>query len=184
MKVSDEYQKLIIQHLTELNQRFPESVEQWIDIPQLATEAQRWEMYNTVKKFNPKCLVLSNQTLAVSEKNRGEKLDEGAWPTDLVNGEMFLPPVQGHNPHMVYRDTTYYIPFELCDNASDNGGPYGGADKASSADNWFDSPIFKMRSPEDLFWLYQQCMERRGNLLLNLPPVKRLRELIEQSKKK
>lgn len=165
--ISDRYYQQILKHLTELHTRYPVVTEQWIDIPGNCTQSQREGIYQVIKKLSPNCLVLLNQGLDVSKKNQGTRVEPGCWPTDIINGEFYLPPSTGHQPLMTIEGRSYYIPMEVCDNGGDNSNNADG----SSAGNWFYTNRYKLRSVGELYKLYQACRQRRSNLLLNIPPT-------------
>jgi alpha-L-fucosidase len=148
--VKPDYFKQIKKHLTELHTKYPDIFEQWIDIPHKLSPTQRWELYRLVKKLNPDCLVIMNAAF-----RDGVKIFEGAWPSDLANGEVTLPPESGHQPIKIVQGKQYYIPMEVCDTLTGN---------------WFWHPEDKPRSPRHLYYLYSESIRRGANLLLNVSP--------------
>lgn len=148
--VGPEYEALIKRHLTELHTNHPNIFEQWIDIPSKLSVRQRWDIYRLVKKLNPDCLVIMNAGF-----RDGTDIPEGAWPTDLTDGERTLPPPAGHNPIKTIDGRQYYIPMEICDTATPN---------------WFWHPTDKARSVRHLSNLYFESLGRGANLLLNVSP--------------
>jgi len=148
--VKPDYFKQIKKHLTELHTKYSDIFEQWIDIPHKLSSAQRWELYRLVKKLNPDCLVIMNAAF-----RDGVEIFEGAWPTDLANGEVTLPPESGHQPIKVIQGKQYYIPMEVCDTLTGM---------------WFWHPEDRPRSPRHLYYLYSESIRRGANLLLNVSP--------------
>lgn len=152
--VSDDYFRLIKQHITELHTRYPGIVEQWIDIVigKLNTE-QRCELYATIKKLNPKCLVLMNQAF-----KDGSYIDPNVWPTDIVDGERTYPQLPRHNPVKQINGKKYYIPMETCDTLSQY---------------WFGIEGDRPKAVRTLYKAYCDSVGRGANLLLNVPPDKK-----------
>ena len=148
--VKPEYFKQIKKHLTELHKKYPDIFVQWIDIPHKLSSTQRWELYRLIKKMNPDCLVIMNAGF-----RDGVEIFEGAWPSDLANGEVTLPPESGHQPIKVIQDKKYYIPMEVCDTLTGM---------------WFWHPEDRARSPRYLYYLYSESIRRGANLLLNVSP--------------
>ena len=148
--VKPDYLKQIKKHLTELHTKYPDIFEQWIDIPHKLSSAQRWEIYRLVKKLNPDCLVIMNAAF-----RDGVEIFEGAWPTDLANGEVTLPPESGHQPIKLVQGKQYYIPMEVCDTLTGK---------------WFWHPGDRPRPPRHLYYLYSESIRRGANILLNVSP--------------
>ena len=148
--VKPDYFKQIKKHLTELHTKYPDIFEQWIDIPHKLSSAQRWELYRLVKKLNPDCLVIMNAAF-----RDGIEIFEGAWPSDLANGEVTLPPESGHQPVKLVQGRQYYIPMEVCDTLTGK---------------WFWHPEDRPRPPRQLYYLYSESIRRCANLLLNVSP--------------
>ncbi|MEA3226194.1 MAG: alpha-L-fucosidase, partial [Planctomycetota bacterium] len=148
--VGPEYEARIKRHLTELHTNHPDIFEQWIDIPHKLSARQRWDIYRLIKKLNPDCLVIMNAAF-----KDGTEIPEGAWPTDLTNGEKTLPPPAGHEPVKDIDGREYYIPMEICDTVTSN---------------WFWHPTDKPQSIRHLSYLYSESIRRGGNLLLNVSP--------------
>ncbi len=148
--VEPKYFNQIKKHLTELHTKYSDIFEQWIDIPHKLSPDQRWELYRHVKKMNPDCLVIMNAGF-----RDGVKIFEGAWPSDLANGEVTLPPQSGHQPVKVIEGRKYYIPMEVCDTVTGF---------------WFWHPEDRARSPRHLYYIYSESIRRGANLLLNVSP--------------
>ena len=62
-------------------------------------------IYGALKNVRPNAIVMFNQHV-----QDGTKINY--FPTDVVNGELVLPPAAGHNPLRSVDGTTYYLPFE------------------------------------------------------------------------
>lgn len=148
--VEPEYEERIKRHLTELHTKYPDIFEQWIDIPHKLSPRQRWDIYRLVKKLNPDCLVIMNAAF-----KDGTDIPQGAWPTDLTNGEKTLPPPAGHNPVRYIDGKEYYVPMEVCETVTAN---------------WFWHPSDKPRAVRHLYYLYCESTRRGANFLLNVSP--------------
>jgi len=149
--VSQEYYNLIKKHLTEIHTRYPGITEQWLDIVAgKLNSAQRWELYGLIKKLNPGCLILNNQSF-----KDGTVVDPNIWPTDIINGERTPPPASGHNPIKHLSGVDYYLPMETCDTISQY---------------WFSVPGDLPKSVRTLYQIYTNTVGRGANLLLNVPP--------------
>ncbi len=148
--VEPQYEARIKRHLAELHTKHPGIFEQWIDIPYKLSPRQRWDIYQLVKKLNPDCLVIMNAGF-----KDGTEIPQGAWPTDLTDGEQTLPPASGHNPVKHIDGKEYYIPMEICDTVTAN---------------WFWHPTDKPRSIRHLYYLYCESLRRGANFLLNVSP--------------
>ncbi|MFI5384787.1 MAG: alpha-L-fucosidase [Fimbriimonadales bacterium] len=166
--VGPDYFALIKKHLTQLHTLYPGIYEQWIDIPAKLTPEQRRELYDLVKRLDPKCLVLMNLS---NWDKPGTTMPPGAWPTDLAVAERNPPPAT-HNPNMMVDGKPYYLPLEVCDTLEEN---------------WFWQKGDAPRTLRRLARAWQTSVGRGANLLLDVPPdmtgripessVKRLMEL-------
>jgi alpha-L-fucosidase len=165
-QITENHYQQVLKHLTELHTLYKGAVEQWIDIPDNCNQSQRQGIYDLIKRLNPACLVLTNQGLGVSQKNMGQIVEPGHWPTDLMNGEFYPPPPSGHHPIITVNKKKYYLPMETCDNGGDNSNNADG----SSAGNWFYTKRYKIKSLEELYNLYNTIVARKSNFLLNIPP--------------
>jgi alpha-L-fucosidase len=162
--VPDSYYALIKQHLTELHTRYPKTFYQLLDITWKISSTQRWELYRLIKSLNPECLVVMNQAFYQSRRNQGRFSEAASWPTDVINAEDTLPPVEGHNPHIKFENQTYYLPMEAW---VPSGPPYKPMPPMHS---WFWREGFTTQRPEVIVGMYRDCMQRNANLLLNLSP--------------
>ena len=64
------------------------------------------EAYDLLKNINPDTVVILNQHI-----QDGSKI--AYFPTDVLNGEVHLPPTGGHHPLRTVNDKQYYLPFEF-----------------------------------------------------------------------
>jgi alpha-L-fucosidase len=163
-KVSPDYYSLIRHQVAELHTKYPGAFYQLFDIPGKLTSEQRWDLYRLVKSINPTCLVVYNQCFDRSRRNQGRLCEPDSWPTDIVNGEDTLPPLEGHAPQIIYEDKPYYMPFETW-------LPVGPIYKPLPyVHSWFWHQGFKTESAEIIAEAYRDCMKGNANLLLNLSP--------------
>lgn len=162
--IPDSYFPLIQHHLTELHSRYPDTFYQLFDITWKLTPSQRWELYRLVKKLNPNCIIVDNQGFKQSRTNQGRLCENASWPTDVINGEDTLPPLEGHDPHVEFEGKQYYMPFETW---FPTGPIYPPMRWMHS---WFWHPWYKTQSPEIIERVYRDCMRGGANLMLNLAP--------------
>ena len=162
--IPDKYFELIKRHVTELHTLYPKTFYQLYDITWKLRPAQRWELYRLVKSINPDCIVVNNQGFKQSRVNQGRSSEAASWPTDVINGEDTLPPLEGHDPHVTYEKRQYYLPFETW---LPTGPIYP---PMPWMHTWFWHPWYKTQSAEVIAKSYQLCMSGNANLLLNLTP--------------
>ena len=162
--VPDKYFRLIKHHVTELHSRYPDTFYQLFDITWKITKEQRWELYRLVKQYSPDGIIVDNQGFKQSRVNQGRRCEEASWPTDVINGEDTLPPLEGHNPHVRFESKPFYLPFETW---LPTGPLYP---PMPWMHTWFWHPWYKMQSAAILARAYRQCMCGNANLLLNLAP--------------
>jgi alpha-L-fucosidase len=162
--VPDKYFDLIKRQVTELHSLYPNVFYQLFDITWKLTPAQRWELYRLVKVHNPDCIVVCNQGFKQSRVNQGRICEPASWPADVINGEDTLPPLEGHEPHVLYDKKQYYLPFETW---LPTGPLYP---PMPWMHTWFWHPWFKTQNAEVIAKSYQICMSCNSNLLLNLTP--------------
>lgn len=187
--ISDKYFQLIKHHVTELHSRYDDTFYQLFDITWKLNPQQRWELYRLVKSYNPDCIVVMNQGFKQSRVNKGRSCEAASWPTDVINGEDTLPPLEGHDPHVVFEKKEYYMPFETWFPTGPLYPPM------PWMHTWFWHPWYKPQSPKVIAEAYQLCMKGNANMLLNMAPdntgrlpenqvetFKRVAELIHSSR--
>lgn len=162
--ISDKYFGLIQHHVTELHTKYPGAFYQLFDITWKLSPAQRWQLYRLVKKYNPDCIVVDNQGFKQSRSNQGRLCEAPSWPTDVVNGEDTLPPLEGHDPYVTVEGKKYFLPFETW---LPTGPLYP---PMPWMHTWFWHPWYKTQKASILARVYRDCMEGNANLLLNLAP--------------
>lgn len=157
---------VILAQVKELSENYGDIFEFWLDMQCWAdTTLQPQELYDVLKRKNPKTIVHFNQ-----------QVQDGArikyFPTDIVNGEERVPPLTGHKVFSTINGTSYYLPFEYeitsqrCDQRSLGHGLMNGS-------VWFtylDSHFYPV---DTLYYYIKQCYERGGsNVLLSTAPDK------------
>jgi alpha-L-fucosidase len=162
--IPEKYFELIRRHITELHSLYPKTFYQLFDITWKLTPAQRWELYRLVKQLNPDCIVVNNQGFKQSRVNQGRSCEAASWPTDVINGEDTLPPLERHDPHVTHEKEQYYLPFETW---LPTGPIYP---PMPWMHTWFWHPWYKTQSAEVIAKSYDLCMNGNANLLLNLTP--------------
>ena len=162
--ISDKYFELIRHHITELHSRYTNTFYQLFDITWKLTPAQRWQIYRLVKKYSPKCIVVENQGFKQSRTNQGRLCEAASWPTDVINGEDTLPPLEGHDPLVSFDKRQYYLPFETW---LPTGPIYP---PMPWMHTWFWHAGYKTQKAAIIARVYRDCMEGNANLLLNLAP--------------
>ena len=162
--IPDKYFDLIKHHITELHTQYPNTFYQLFDITWKITAEQRRELYRLVKKYSPNCIIVDNQGFKQSRTNQGRLCEAPSWPTDVINGEDTLPPLEGHDPHVTFEKKTYYMPFETWFPTGPIYPPM------PWMHTWFWHPWYKTQPADILARVYRDCMAGNANLLLNLAP--------------
>jgi alpha-L-fucosidase len=154
---------IILAQLHELATRYGAIPYFWIDMFNWApADLTPQEVYDLLKNINPNTVVILNQHI-----QDGSKLNY--FPTDIVNGEVHLPPGGGHQPLRKVNDKQYYLPleFEPVSQRIANGTttPWG------RVGAWFtvrDSVPFPAK---DIFdWIHQTVALGADNILLSCAP--------------
>jgi alpha-L-fucosidase len=100
---------IILAQLHELASRYGKIAYFWLDMPHLtgwlAKDLSQQEIYDSLKNIDTDTVVMFNNTI-----QDGSVVQ--AFPTDVINGEMCLPPAQGHNPVRTLEGRICYLPFE------------------------------------------------------------------------
>jgi alpha-L-fucosidase len=154
----DEFFALAKGQLTELARNYPAVGYYWLDIPRAASDAQRAELYDLLRRENPRCVVMFNFGF-INKTNPAPftvALTKAAsWPTDVLNSERDVIPGEFH-PEQTWHGRDYSLGYEHCDVV--------GRD-------WFWTAADKARPPEKLFEIYRNTVHRAGgNLLLDVGP--------------
>jgi alpha-L-fucosidase len=154
----DEFYELAKGQLTELARNYPAVRYYWLDIPRAASEAQRAELYDLLRRENPGCVVAFNFGFINKTNTAPFTVDlmKGAtWPTDVLTSERDV--TRGaFNPTQTWRAEKYFLGYEHCDVVGRE---------------WFWTAEDKARSTEKLFEIYADTVIRAGgNLLLDVGP--------------
>ena len=105
-KRADSPRAVILYQLRELATRYGEIPYFWVDMMNWApSDLKPQEVYDLLKNVNPNGVVMLNQHI-----QDGTKLHY--FPTDIINGEVVMPPVVGHQAIRNVDGTDYHLPFE------------------------------------------------------------------------
>lgn len=78
----------------------------WLDMHKWSPkDLSAQDIYDCLKNANPETVVMFNQ-----HEQDGREIHY--FPTDVLNGEMTLPPAEGHDPWRTVNGKKYYLPFE------------------------------------------------------------------------
>jgi alpha-L-fucosidase len=158
--------KIILTQLTELASNYGDIEVFWLDMQCWAdTSLKPQETYNLLKRIQPKTIVHFNQHV-----QDGTSINY--FPTDILNGEERIPPVNGHQPIRNVGTSSYYLPFEYeitsqrCDHRTLGNGLMSG----SVWFTYYDSQFY----PVDSLYKYIEQSYLRGgsNVLLSTAPDK------------
>ena len=154
----DDFFQLAKDQLTELAKNYPEVDYFWLDIPRAASEAQRAEIYDMLRRLKPNCIVLYNQGFLDKKPNLNQQTTKGhSWPTDILNSERDVIP-EPFVPLQEWNGTKHFLGYEHCDVVGKD---------------WFWTADDQARPTEKLFELYDSTVNKAGgNLLLDVGPGK------------
>jgi alpha-L-fucosidase len=152
----EDFFQLAKDQLIELATRHPEVDYFWLDIPRAASAAQRAEIYDMLRRANPRCVILYNFGFLGGIANLTEQSTRAAsWPTDVLNSERDVIS-EPFVPFQEWGGTRHYLGYEHCDVVGTN---------------WFWIPGDEARPTDDLFDLYNAAVNMAGgNFLLNVGP--------------
>lgn len=98
---------IILAQLYELAANYGEIPYFWIDMMNWAPEdLPAQEVYDLLRNLQPDAMVIMNQHIQDGTEIK-------YFPTDVMNGEIHLPPESGHDPAREVDGDTYYLPFEF-----------------------------------------------------------------------
>jgi len=98
---------IILAQLNELATKFGEIPYFWIDMGNWRPEnLSVQEIYDCIKNAQPNAVVIMNQHV-----QDGQRINY--FPTDVMNGEVVVPPAGGHQPIRTVNGKQYYLPFEF-----------------------------------------------------------------------
>ena len=152
--ISDDYFKLIRQHITELHTRYPGiAIQSFIWWDKLNPE-QRQELYELVKRLSSDCVV----TVCGSFEPNRAQVPCTSFPADVytVNPGIAITPPR-YNPVKEANGKTYYLPLQV---------------HASLSKSWFWTPNEPLDGVDVFKKLYSESVGRGANLLLNVTPDK------------
>lgn len=156
-RLPDDFFQLAKDQLTELARNYPEVNYYWLDIPRAASTPQRTELYDMLRRLNPKCVVLFNQGFIDPKKTRTltvENTNAVSWPTDILNSERDVIPEPFAN-QQTWQGRSHFLGYEHCDVVGKH---------------WFWTADDEARPTEKLFALYDATAKAGGNFLLDVGP--------------
>jgi len=104
---SEKARPIILAQLFELGSRYGEIPFFWIDMKNWSPEnLSAQEIYDLLKNLQPNTVVILNQHV-----QDGTRI--AYFPTDILNGEVVVPPATGHQPVREINGKKYYLPFEF-----------------------------------------------------------------------
>jgi alpha-L-fucosidase len=158
---NDNARAVILAQLHELATRYGEIPYFWIDMGNWRpANLSPQEIYDSVKNAQPNAIVILNQHI-----QDGSKLNY--FPTDVVNGEVCLPPEAGHQPFRQVNGKRYYLPFEF--EPVSQRIPKGTTTPWGNVGAWFTVRHSQPFPPRDLFeWIRQAYARGANNVLLSL----------------
>lgn len=128
------------------------------------------EIYDMLKNINPQTVVIMNQHI-----QRGTEIKY--FPTDILNGEMMVPPESGHKAFHEINGKRYYLPFEYEPCSQYQKGPEWKFDADYGDYVWFtygSGKDFPFSEPYPVKMLHQHISEAysRGasNVLISCAP--------------
>jgi alpha-L-fucosidase len=152
---------IILAQLHELATQYGEIPYFWIDMGNWRpNNLSPQEIYDAIKNDQPKAIVILNQHI-----QDGSTLKY--FPTDVVNGEVHLPPAAGRQAFRKVNGKRYYLPFEfepvsqrIKHGTTTPWGPVGA---------WFTVRDSQPFPTKDLFsWIQQAYARGAINVLLSL----------------
>jgi alpha-L-fucosidase len=99
---------IILAQLYELATQYGEIPYWWIDMNMMGwppADLSTQEIYDCLKSLQPNCVVEFNQHVQ-------DGTEIAYFPTDVMDGELCLPPAKGHNPLRTVEGKQYYLPFD------------------------------------------------------------------------
>lgn len=163
--------RIILAQLHELATKFGEIPYFWIDMGNWRPEnLSIQEIYDSIKNAQPNTIVMMNQHI-----QDGQKIEY--FPTDVLNGEVVVPPPGGHQPLREVNGKTYYLPFEfepVSQYRTDEAFSVAKNIPGGKPGSWFtygegrDFPSSKPLEPKLLFdWIKEAYDRGAANVLLS-----------------
>ncbi|MCX7887777.1 MAG: alpha-L-fucosidase, partial [Verrucomicrobiae bacterium] len=154
---------IILAQLHELATRYGKIPYFWIDMFNWApADLTPQEVYDLLKNLNPDTVVILNQHIQDGSTIR-------YFPTDVLNGEVHLPPESGHEPFRIVTDKRYYLPFEF--EPVSQRIPKGTVTPWGRVGAWFTVRDSEPFPAQQLFeWIQQALARGADNVLLACAP--------------
>jgi len=162
---------IILAQLYELAANYGKIPYFWIDMMNWAPrDLPAQEVYDLLKGLQPDTIVIMNQHIQDGTKIK-------YFPTDILNGEVRLPPAKGHQPFRQVAGKKYYFPFEFEPVSQGRKGIKSVAKTPMGPGAWFtygSGRSFPASTPfaiEGLHkWIKQAYDRGASNVLLSLAP--------------
>ena len=162
---------IILAQLYELAANYGEIPYFWIDMMNWAPkDLTAQQVYDLLKNLQPDTIVIMNQHIQDGTKIK-------YFPTDIMNGEVQLPPAKGHQPFRRVDGKKYYLPFEFEPVSQGRKGRKSVANTPLGPGAWFtygSGRSFPASTPfpaEGLYkWIKQAYDRGASNVLLSLAP--------------
>lgn len=164
----EKYVEFMKKQLTELMSRYGPVCELWLD-GGWVRPADQWriaEVYSTVKKLQPDCLVSTNWTIGLPGQPDAHNITPDKqsvdapiryFPSDFRLSDPYLPVVPDPK-HFTHDGKRYYLPFES-------------TVTVSGANRWFAHPDDKgAKSVDALERVFRIATAQDNLLVLNVPP--------------
>jgi len=157
---------ITLAQLTELATIYGDIYEFWIDMQCWNTpDLKPQEMYDLIKSKQPNTIIHFNQHVQDGTEIK-------YFPTDIMNGEERVPPVDGHQAVRKVAGKEYYLPFEyeITSQRADHRSLGNGLMRGSC---WFTHSDSQFYPVDSLYKYIKQSFERGGsNILLSTAPDK------------
>jgi len=161
---------IILAQLYELAVNYGKIPYFWIDMMNWAPkDLPAQEVYDLLKNLQPDTIVIMNQHIQDGTSIK-------YFPTDVLNGEVTLPPVAGHEPYREVGGKKYYLPFEF-EPVSQSMKGQSVAQTPCGPGCWFTYgtgrpfPASTPFPPDELYKWIKQAYDRGAcNVLLSLAP--------------
>ncbi len=161
---------IILAQLYELAANYGEIPYFWIDMMNWAPkDLPVQEVYDLLKNLQPNSIVIMNQHIQDGTNIK-------YFPTDILNGEVKLPPTTGHKPYREVNGKRYYLPLEF-EPVSQSMKGKSVAKTFCGPGCWFtygagrSFPASTPFPPDELCeWIKQAYDRGASNVLLSLAP--------------
>ncbi len=162
---------IILAQLHELASNYGDIPYFWIDMMNWAPkDLPAQQVYDLLKNLQPDTIVIMNQHI-----QDGTELKY--FPTDVMNGEIHLPPESGHEPVREADGRTCYLPFEFEPVSQQREDAKSVANTPLGRGTWFTYGPGKSFEPSRPFpvaplydWIKQAYSRGASNVLLSMAP--------------